>query len=440
MISGGPLALTWPDWKHSRQWRMVPSLSSSLNSVRGIERRTFASEAMSRVIFGPGTSTRNSWMSPRPRSSSSKTSFSRSSAGTSRWKFLIAISIWALVSAVDMAPDLSLEKGSVGGALDLGGVLAGGGRDRRVVDLGQAADQLDPLVRLQDRVDLLRGLFVVAVERAPADVDVVGVVGHRERVVGALEGHQRDDLVRLHRALEGQEALDRDVGDRARALVAVDVDAVDRREVDRGAGGVLGHVARRGQVAVTALHRGDGRLQAGGGEELERRKHAAVDRAGADVLAAAVVDRDALVGEHAAGERLLAHEHDLADARLVGSGAQQRVLAPGAVDLGRLEQLPAVEDRLRIDARGALAGRPDLEQQVRGLRGDLAEAAEGRSAEHAGALDEPLGREVLRVQAERGARGGGDGLAGLRGDLGAAARGERVLAPRVGEQADLGGH
>ena len=32
----------------------MPSLSSSLNSVRGIDRRTFASEAMSRVIFGPG--------------------------------------------------------------------------------------------------------------------------------------------------------------------------------------------------------------------------------------------------------------------------------------------------------------------------------------------------------------------------------------------------
>src|SRR4051794_17864837 len=289
MISGGPLALTWPDSKHSRQWRMVPSLSSSLNSVRGTERRTFASEAMSRVIFGPGTSTRNSWMSPRPRSSSSKTSFSRSSAGTSRWKFLIAISIWALVSAVDMAPDLSLEKGSVGGALDLGGVLAGGGRDRRVVDLGQAADQLDPLLRLQDRVDLLRGLLVVAVERAPADVDVVGVVGHREGVVGAVERHQGDDLVRLHRALERQQTLDRHVGDRVRALVAVDVDPVDGGDVDGGARRVLGHVAGGGHVPVPALQRGHGRLEARGGEELERGQHAAVDRARADVgLAAAV--------------------------------------------------------------------------------------------------------------------------------------------------------
>ena len=73
----------------------------------GDESRTFASEAMSRVILGPGTSTRKSWMSPRPRSSSSKTSLSFASAGTSRWKLRIAVSIWALVSAVDMGGDLS---------------------------------------------------------------------------------------------------------------------------------------------------------------------------------------------------------------------------------------------------------------------------------------------------------------------------------------------
>src|ERR1700712_420184 len=104
--------------------------------------RTFASEAMSRVIFGPGTSTRNSWMSPRPRSSSSKTSFNLTRAGTSRWKLWITVSIWALVSAVDMRQIL------VGGVLDLDRILAGGDRDLRVVDLGEAADQLDPLVRL----------------------------------------------------------------------------------------------------------------------------------------------------------------------------------------------------------------------------------------------------------------------------------------------------
>ena len=67
-----------------------------------MESRTFASDAMSFVTFGPGTSTRKSWMSPRPRSSSSITSLSLASAGTSAWKFRTASSIRALVSAVDM--------------------------------------------------------------------------------------------------------------------------------------------------------------------------------------------------------------------------------------------------------------------------------------------------------------------------------------------------
>src|SRR3954463_4104009 len=154
-ISGGPEALTWPDANASRQWRIVPSLASSLNSVRGIERRTLASEAMSRVIFGPGTSTRKSWMSPRPRSSSSKTSLSRSRAGTSLWKFVMTCAICALVSAVDMRADLICAP-SVSGVLDRHGVLGRRGRHLRVVDLAEAVDQLDPLLRLEDRVDLLR--------------------------------------------------------------------------------------------------------------------------------------------------------------------------------------------------------------------------------------------------------------------------------------------
>src|ERR671911_2705765 len=67
-----------------------------------MESRTFASDAMSLVTFGPGTSTRKSWMSPRPRSSSSVTSLSFASAGTSAWKLRTASSMRALVSAVDM--------------------------------------------------------------------------------------------------------------------------------------------------------------------------------------------------------------------------------------------------------------------------------------------------------------------------------------------------
>ena len=100
-ISGGPLALTVPDSNASRQLRTLPSSASSLKCERGTERRTFASDAMSRVTFGPGSSTRKSWMSPRPRSSSSITSLSFCSAGTSFWKFRTASSMRVLVSAVD---------------------------------------------------------------------------------------------------------------------------------------------------------------------------------------------------------------------------------------------------------------------------------------------------------------------------------------------------
>src|ERR1044071_8687199 len=57
---------------------------------------------MSRVILGPGTWTRKSWMSPRPRSSSSITSLSFWSAGTSFWIEVTASSMSTLVSAVDI--------------------------------------------------------------------------------------------------------------------------------------------------------------------------------------------------------------------------------------------------------------------------------------------------------------------------------------------------
>ena len=73
---------------------------------------------------------------------------------------------------------------------------------------------------LRIELELAAELRVGAEQRLEADVDVVGVVGQRERVVGALEGHEADDLVRLHRALQGEQPPDRDVGDRARALVA----------------------------------------------------------------------------------------------------------------------------------------------------------------------------------------------------------------------------
>src|SRR3954452_17446934 len=65
---------------------------------------------------------------------------------------------------------------------DLHGVLRRLQADLGVVDLLQAPDELDPLRGLEHGVDLLGGLRVGAVERLPADVDVVPVVGQRERV------------------------------------------------------------------------------------------------------------------------------------------------------------------------------------------------------------------------------------------------------------------
>jgi hypothetical protein len=56
---------------------------------------------------------------------------------------------------------------------------------------------------------------------------------------------------------------------------------------------------------VAALERGDRRPQAGLGQVGERRQHAPVDLARAHVGAAAGVELDALVGEHAPLEQRL---------------------------------------------------------------------------------------------------------------------------------------
>ena len=52
--STGPVAFTVPDANASRHARIGPSSASSLNCARGIESRTLASEAMSRVTRSPG--------------------------------------------------------------------------------------------------------------------------------------------------------------------------------------------------------------------------------------------------------------------------------------------------------------------------------------------------------------------------------------------------
>jgi hypothetical protein len=154
---------------------------------------------------------------------------------------------------------------------------------------------------------------------------------------------------------------------------------------------------------VTALQRGDRRAQAAGGEELERREDAAIDAPAADVALAAAVDLHARVLDDALLELGLAHEQQLADGRVLGVAAEERVLALGAVDRGGLEQLPAVEDRLGVDARGAATGRADLEEHVRRLglrRRRLADAAQDGAADDPRPDLELLERHVLGLEAE----------------------------------------
>src|SRR5215210_2764302 len=112
------------------------------------------------------------------------------------------------------------------------------GAHRRIVDPAEPVDQPDPLPRPKDGVDVPD----LPVAGSPADVDVVGVVAHGERVVRPGERHRRDDLVRLHHALERQKAADGEIGDRADALVAADREAVDGGDVDGAAAHVLGDV------------------------------------------------------------------------------------------------------------------------------------------------------------------------------------------------------
>ena len=79
--------------------------------------------------------------------------------------------------------------------------------DDRVGDPPEAVDEPQPLLGLQaERVDAAAAR---AAQRAEADVDVVGVVGHRERVGDARVAHEADDLRGRHRALQRQQPADR---------------------------------------------------------------------------------------------------------------------------------------------------------------------------------------------------------------------------------------
>ena len=77
----------------------------------------------------------------------------------------------------------------------------------RVGDPPEAVDEPQPLLGLQAaRVDAAAAR---AAQRAEADVDVVGVVGHRQRGRRARIAHEADDLRGRHRALQRQQAADR---------------------------------------------------------------------------------------------------------------------------------------------------------------------------------------------------------------------------------------
>jgi hypothetical protein len=52
------------------------------------------------------------------------------------------------------------------------------------VDASEAVHQLDPLAGLEHRVELAGVVGAGLVGRLVADVDVVGVIGQRERVAG----------------------------------------------------------------------------------------------------------------------------------------------------------------------------------------------------------------------------------------------------------------
>ena len=182
----------------------------------------------------------------------------------------------------------------------------------------------------------------------------------------------RDHLLGLHDPLELQGGLHQMVSQAPRSLMVRDGDAVDGSDLEYGAlllRAVLG-------TARAALQSADRLAEAVVGQVLHRGQHPAVDLAGLDVVAAAAIDGEAGIGERLLSELGLRHQEVLDHARGTARGLRERVLAGRAVERRRLEQLPAVQNRLRVDLRRALAGRLDREVQVRGEAVRLADPAE----------------------------------------------------------------
>src|SRR5215217_6901634 len=88
---------------------------------------------------------------------------------------------------------------------------------------------------------------------------------------------------------------------------------VDARYVHRVSGRMLRDIAGFRVVAMAAPQRADGGTEPGFREVCERCEHASVDLARADVVAATLVDLDAVVREHSPLELSLREQQDLAD-------------------------------------------------------------------------------------------------------------------------------
>jgi hypothetical protein len=133
--------------------------------------------------------------------------------------------------------------------------------------------------------------------------------------------------------------------------------------------------------------------------------------------------------QHALLQLALAHQQDLADRRRLRVAAEERVALAGAVDRGRLEQLPAVEDRLGVDPRGAAAGGPDRERDVRRLLLRRAlDPPEHRPADDARAAPQRLHPHLRGRQPEQrrvGLAGHGGELPVAAAELGAGPRRRR---------------
>ena len=156
---------------------------------------------------------------------------------------------------------------------------------------GGASSEVVPLARRSTASVWRPSLRVLAEERRKPTWMWSCVIAHRE-ACSRPSVEQRDDLARAPSCPGASSGGARPARSRRPRPGGRDRDAVDRGDVDRVAGGVVRDVARRGEIAVAALQRADGRAACPTRRGRRAGEHAAVDLAGADVLVAALVDVD----------------------------------------------------------------------------------------------------------------------------------------------------